>query len=216
VEFKQPNRRYERVAPRPQTPPRSAPAPVVAPQPVEVATPPAKPAETPKRTQFPFNRKTIVIAGAILLAVIILGIVLAQVLNQTAAPKAAIIEETGYQTILPNGKSIKSLGGWERISPMDSDPVYAFADRIGDVSISVSEQPLPPAFSSAPDQQLAQLATAYSATNKIDAGGTTAYIGTNAKGPQSTLFVKKGLLVLIKSQQKIEDKDWITYISSLN
>ena len=80
----------------------------------------------------------------------------------------------------------------------------AFADTIDGVPVSVSQQPLPEVFKKDTDAHLSELAKSYNATDKMNADGTTVYIGTSAKGPQSALFVKNNLLILIKSQSKID------------
>lgn len=126
-----------------------------------------------------------------------------------------IVENIEYQTVLPEGKSITSLGGWKRVSPSDGDPVYAYVDTIGGVSVSVSQQPLPDTFKGSTDENVAKVAKKFNATNKLEAGNTTAYIGTSAKGPQSVIFSRNGLLILIKSQKQIDNKAWIGYIESL-
>lgn len=128
--------------------------------------------------------------------------------NNTAKPK--------YQTVLPAGKSINQLGGWRRVSPPGAEPVFAYTDSIKNIKISISEQKLPASFDSDTDNRVGELAKNYNATNKIKADSTTVYIGTSAKGPQSVIFTKKGLLVLIKSANKISESDWSEYISSLN
>lgn len=120
-----------------------------------------------------------------------------------------------YSTVLPKDKPISELGGWTRISPEGRDPVFAYADKIGDVTISVSQQPLPESFKSETSGKIAELAKQFSATEKLDANGTDVYIGTSAKGPQSVIFTKNGLLVLMKSQQKAESGSWKTYVESL-
>ena len=159
------------------------------------------------------HKKIALVTGAALV-VILVGIVFAVLQGgKTETDTAPIVEDTGFQTILPSGKTIKDLGGWERISPLNTAPVFAYADKIDDVSISISQQPLP--FTGNIDEQVGQLAAAYSATNTLDASGTKVYIGTSAKGPQSTIFSKKDLLVLIKSQAKINNESWTRYISSL-
>lgn len=117
----------------------------------------------------------------------------------------------GYQTVIPKGKTISDLGGWKRISPPKASPVYAYSDTLDNVSISVSQQPLPPSFNGG----VAELAKKFNATDKVDANGTDVYIGTSAKGPQSTIFTKNGLLILIKSHKNIDDKAWAYYIESL-
>ena len=162
------------------------------------------------------HKKTTLIAGATLIALIIIIVVFSVVRSGSdKATETPILEETGFQTITPTGKPISQLGGWQRISPLNTAPVYAYADKIGDVVISVSEQPLPSSFDGDVENKVAQLATAYSATNTLDAKGTKVYIGTSAKGPQSTIFTKNNLLILIKSQENIDNESWINYITSL-
>lgn len=120
-----------------------------------------------------------------------------------------------FQAVLPGSKDIAKLGGWQRVSPPDSEPVYAFADRIDDVSISVSQQRLPEQSGSNPSSQVADIAHKFNATTKLDSDGTAVYIGTSAKGPQSVILTKNNLLILIKSQQKIDDKSWVEYVKTL-
>jgi len=155
--------------------------------------------------------------GAITLTVLIVGLAIGLLIHfHSVKPVAPIIENPGYQTILPSGKTIEQLGGWVKISPPESTPVYAYADKIGSVTISVSEQTLPDSFKGDVDGSVATLAKSYSATDNQTAGNTKVYIGTNADGPQSVIFAKSNLLVLIKSQKKIDDKAWVAYINSLN
>lgn len=160
----------------------------------------------PKR----ISKKTALILSGIVVLVIIIGLVFYQ---RSAAEKAA--SQPGYQTVLPKDSSIKQLGGWKRISPPGNDPVFAYADQIDSVPISVSQQPLPTSFRSDTANQVAELAKKFNATNKIDAGHTAVYIGTSAKGPQSIIFTKNNLLILIRSQNKIADTSWARYAESL-
>lgn len=120
-----------------------------------------------------------------------------------------------YQTALPNGKSIETLGGWTRISPADKDPVFAYADKIGDVNISVSQQPLPGSFVGNAETSLADLAKKFSATTKLSTSEGSLFLGTSAKGPQSALTIKDNTLILIKSQNKIDNQAWVAYVDSL-
>ena len=120
-----------------------------------------------------------------------------------------------YGTILPAHKSIQSLGGWTRVSPPNRDPVYAYLDTLGASRLIVSEQPLPKEFASDPEAQTKQLATNYNATQKLAVGSTTVYLGTSTQGPQSLIFQRNGLLVLIKASSSVDNAVWKAYINSL-
>jgi hypothetical protein len=120
-----------------------------------------------------------------------------------------------YDTVLPSGKTIKEYGGWTRVSPPNRDPVYAYADKVGSTPIIVSQQPLPKDFAEQPSEQVQLLAQGYAANKKLQVGDVTAYLGTSAKGPQSVIFVKNKLLILIKASASVPDDTWSSYIKSL-
>lgn len=123
--------------------------------------------------------------------------------------------EPEFTTLLPKGKSVADVGGWTRVSPNNSDPVYAYADTIDDTKITVSQQSLPISFKDDPAKQLEALANDFQATQKLQASNNlTAYIGTSANGPQSIIFIKKDVLILIKSDKIIKNISWINYIDS--
>lgn len=126
------------------------------------------------------------------------------------------IETPDYQTLLPGGKTIEDLGNWRRISPKNNDPVYGYADRIDDTLICVSQQQLPKSFNGKVTSSIAELAKEYNAKDTIETDTTKIYIGTNASGPQSVIFTKEGLLVLIKSKSTINDTSWRDYVVDLN
>lgn len=119
-----------------------------------------------------------------------------------------------YDTLLPEGKSIDSLGGWTRVSPPSVSPVYAFADRIDDISIKVSQQPLPKTLDEASEIQ--EFAKDGGYDQKVTVGGIDVYIGTSGNGPQSAILTKNGLLILIKTDSKLTDAQWADYVASLN
>jgi len=158
-------------------------------------------------------KKRTIIIGSIL--VVLIAATITTILVVTHKPGHTIIQNTGYTTILPEGRSIVQLGGWVRVSPKDSDPVYAYADSIGGIPISVSEQPLPESFKTNSVAKVSELAKSYNASATLAIGDTTIYIGTSAKGPQSVIFTKSNLLILIKSEKKIEDAAWSNYAASL-
>jgi len=169
------------------------------------------------KKHFVISKKAILIASIAVVAIgvpVTAGIAISRQNDATniATNKG---EQPKFTTILPSGKSIDDLGGWIRVSPTTSDPVFAYNDEIDGVSVNISEQPLPKSFEGNPDAQVAEI-TKGGAYNEITAGNIKAYIGTSSQGPQSVVFSKKNLLVLIKSHQKIDNKSWSKYIEALN
>lgn len=135
--------------------------------------------------------------------------------NQVNDPPPQKTSRLDYQTILPPGKSIQQLGGWQRVSPPEATPVYAYEDQIDGVGIYVSQQPLPDTFMENTGDKLDELAKGFNATSQLDMEGGQLYVGTSAKGPQSVMLIKNGLLILIKSQQKISNDAWVQYVETL-
>lgn len=143
--------------------------------------------------------------------------------NASGETKTKITDQSGkltkgtpsFKTLIPTGKTIDDLGGWTRVSPTSADPVFAYIDKIGNTSVNLSQQPLPDSFKTDTNDQIASLASDFKATEKITIGSTVVYIGTSAKGPQSVIFSKNNLLVLIKSSVQINNNDWANYINSL-
>lgn len=125
-----------------------------------------------------------------------------------------IEQKPEYRTVLPQGKTIEDLGGWSRVSPPSSAPVFAYPDTVNSVKVNVSQQQLPASLKEE-SVQIENLAKGFNATEKITVGNHTAYIGTSAQGPQSVIFVKEDLLILIKSSSKLTNDEWAAYISSL-
>ncbi len=169
--------------------------------------------------QFLFFKWKIIVAVIVILVVasrLVMGLLVHQhVTTNNISTSQTTVISPGYSTVTPNGESISKLGGWERVSPPKSDPVFAYVDTIDGVLVNVSEQPLPTSFKDNTDNQVAGLATAYNATDIVDAGSIKVYIGTSAKGPQSVIFIKDNLLILIKSEKVVADPAWATYVTSL-
>lgn len=145
---------------------------------------------------------------AIVLIILITGIVISA--NRPAAPS-----QPKFQTILPAGKTIDALGGWQILHPPESDTVYEYSDTLDGVAISVAEQTLPASFIEDVDKNISDLAKKFNATNQIQAGSVRVYLGVSSKGPQSVIFAKNNLLILIRSARAISDQSWQKYITSL-
>ncbi|HSW66657.1 MAG TPA: hypothetical protein VLI54_05970 [Bacillota bacterium] len=125
-------------------------------------------------------------------------------------------EKPEFTTILPANKTIEDLGGWGRVSPPSSDPVFAYSDQLGGVHIVVSEQQMPDSFSGSIDSHVRQVAKQFGSTKKIQSrGGITAYTGTASNGAGSVIFAKKQLLVLIRSTSLVNELSWGDYIDDL-
>lgn len=119
-----------------------------------------------------------------------------------------------YDTVVPKGRTAASID-WTRVSPPDHNPVYTFVDTVGKATINVSEQPIPDDFKDDPTKSIEQLAAGYDANQKITVGTVTVYIGTSTKGPQSVIFIKNNVLVLIKTDVGLTTDQWMSYVSSL-
>lgn len=126
-----------------------------------------------------------------------------------------ISDKPNFAALVPAGKTIEQLGGWEKLTGPNGDAFYVYVDNVSGVSANVSQQKLPGKFKNNLDNELLNLARAYNANVKLDADGTKVYVGTSAKGPQSVIFTKNESLVLIKSWATVENGDWIAYINSL-
>ena len=131
----------------------------------------------------------------------------------TEADKKALVPY--YATLLPEGKTIESLGGWTRVSPPDRNAVFAYTDMIGNNRIVVSQQPLPVDFKEGTEEQVETLAKGYKATEKITINGSTVHIANSAKGPQTVILTKEKLLFLIRSSLLLSNDEWIGYINTL-
>lgn len=177
---------------------------------------PKLPSKTAIKTQarkFLANKKAVTLTSVIIIA----GAGAAIYLNTTQGSRSGQTssDTPTYTTITPADKTAGTVT-WKRVSPPKSDPVFAYADKVANVAIIVSQQPVPDGFKDDVDGKTAELAKGFGATTKIDAGDVKVYVGTSSDGPQSAIFVKNNLLVLIKSQSKIGNEDWANYIKALD
>lgn len=188
---------------------------------VKIGLPKLKLPRVPRVKLPKVSKKLMFLAGGAVV-VLALGITAYSLLggHKEAKPAAGGVlnaqnQQPDYRTVLPAGKSIEDLGGWARVSPPDKAPVFAYVDTIGGVQINVSEQPLPEAFKKDTDSEVNKLAEQFGASQKFVVDGTTVHKGTSAKGPQSVIFAKDGLLLLVRASTELTEEQWAAYISAL-
>jgi len=136
--------------------------------------------------------------------------------SSTDSSNAPVLEKgtPDYDTVVPKGRTAASVS-WTRVSPPDHNAVYTYVDTVDKATLNVSEQPVPDNFKKDQTSSIEQLASSYNATQKLTVGTVTVYIGTSSKGPQSTIFIKNNVLVLIKTDIALTADQWIAYISNL-
>lgn len=163
------------------------------------------------------------VGGAAILVVI--GMVwLSQQSNDTPAVTGQTTEQATNQiqprvtpefaVMSPGGSGVDLLGGYALISPPGETKVYAYADTIAGVPIKVSQQELSSSIGQDANR-LRDLANQFNATQEIEADGKPVYIGQSINGPQSVIFTRDNILVLIAADSKIVNDDWVEYIDSL-
>lgn len=223
-----------------KSPPPKRPKPTPVKRPIQpVVTPPVEKTETaaketpdptptativaPPAHRFRLNKKLAIVSGVIIVAAA--GFLITGQLNrQQSAAKTPVASSSPRETIenlksratLPKGKTINELGGWKLLRPPESPPLLAYVDNIGATPIQVTQQSLPTASKGDATSQIVEIAKKFNATNEIDAGTTKIYVGTSAKGPQSAIFTKNNLLIMIKTEEKIDDQAWVDYVKTLN
>jgi hypothetical protein len=119
-----------------------------------------------------------------------------------------------YAVMSPSGAGVESLGGYALISPAGEPKVYAYTDTINGIPIKVSQQELPDSIGN-DAQKLRDLASRFNATEQLEVDERSAYVGTSVDGPQSVIFVRENILVLIASDAKVPNKDWVEYLGNL-
>lgn len=144
-------------------------------------------------------------AGAVLLGLV--GFILVALLLRPPL--------TDFQVILPPDTSVEQIDSWEKLTSPNGDTYYTYADSIDDVVVKVSEQQLPKQLQANPTDSVTEIAKGYNATRTLDFDSGKLYIGVSENGPQSVIFYKKGVLILIMSQKTIQDASWIAYANSL-
>lgn len=162
------------------------------------------------------QKSGLLLAGAILLVLIGLGVyklVDKPNGNETTDVLAETSLEPEFDTVLPDGKADETSSGKVGYDP--ERKVASFKDKIGTVDITVSQQPLPEAFKTNPNEEVKKLAEGFSATEVINESNPRAYLGNDVNGPQTVIFHKNDLLIFILSNKPIEKDQWAQYITRL-
>lgn len=122
-----------------------------------------------------------------------------------------------FKAFLPAGETIDAYGGWTRVSPSDSAPVYAYSATLYGTAIIVSQQKLPNNFEGDVQGKVQELQSdqGYVTQHTIELDSTTIYIGVSKNNYQSTIFEREGTLVLITSYRSINDSTIESYVKSL-
>ena len=77
------------------------------------------------------------------LACIGVGILIANISQTATIKQGASPNAPDFQSVLPEGKKIDSLGGWQKLIAPGGETFYTFLDSLDSVPISVSQQELP-------------------------------------------------------------------------
>lgn len=158
--------------------------------------------------------KTAFVISSILIVLGIIGISISLNINSAKQPDTKNIPD--FATLLPDNTSIEELGGWQKLTPPNSDPYYVFVDSVDDTLIRVSQQQLPETFKDATNEKIAEIAQGYNTTQTFEVDEVKIYSGVSASGPQTLIFTKNNVLISIVAERQIADETWKTYISSLN
>ncbi len=138
--------------------------------------------------------------------------------SQTAGTNGSRIptnQTPEFSVLLPEGKTAKDVGGFAKVSPTGAPSAYAYKDDIYGVSILVTQQQLAESFKTETSKQVEKLAIGFNATQSIKTEKAEFFVGTNTSGQQSVITYTKTLLILLKSDNKISNERWQTYIENL-
>ena len=138
-----------------------------------------------------------------------------QLKSNNTSTSVPINQSPVFQTLLPEGKSAKDVGGFAKVNAAGSAPAYTFVDKIGPVEVQVTQQQLPDNFKQNTSAEVEKMAISFNATQAIKTSTVEYYVGTSTQGPQSVITYRKNLLIFIKSSGKISNDIWTRYITDL-
>lgn len=91
-----------------------------------------------------------------------------------------------------------------------------FDDSIDGIFVSVSQQSMPDDFKNDTENKLTELTKGFQAEKTIQTGSGLAYIKETEQGPETIIFSKFGMLIFIRTGDKVSDRSTIDYIDNLN
>jgi hypothetical protein len=182
---------------------------------IHVSLPNFKKLTLPKNLPY----KKLGIGAGSLMIVVVIGMFALNVRNDNKAKNTGVKDVLSASDQKPAFKTLSPTGS-SGTAPSDmkynaQHKIVTFVDSIGGVDINITEQALPDNFKDNTDDKVKKLAEGFSANEVLSTANPTAYLGTSVEGPQSVIFHKNGLLIFIKSKNKIDNHDWAEYITNL-
>lgn len=160
--------------------------------------------------------KKLVIVGSFIGVLAIVGFGATQVLPGSKGKPAGQVQGATASAQKPDFDIITSPTTPTQQVKFDGEKKVAqFPDKVGDTTVVVSQQQLPDNFKSDPENEVKKLAEGFSATDVLTGGDQIAYLGTSAKGAQTVVLQKNGLLIFLFSTESIGKDVWSDYIATL-
>ncbi len=163
------------------------------------------------------TKKNLILLGSVILAIGGGSLLITHKKSEGTANNANKTTQVAGKTIFKPDFDVVKLN----TTPDDKvifDPerkVASFEVSTGMQTVTISQQQLPDSFKNDPAGELSNLASSIYATKELSYSGGKAYLGQSAKGPQTVVLVKKGLLIFLASSNIITDTQWTDLINSL-
>jgi|GEM_PF-3475312 len=185
---------------------------------VSIKVPRAKKIAATLRAKYNPNHKKLYITSAVLMLLPIVASSAGLVMHSRQTGKGTDVLGQKTAVAKPDFATIKPTTTENQATALKYDTekkLASYNDVLGDVAITVSQQPLPEGFKADPTISVENLAKQMNATDKISASDTTAFAGVSIKGPQTVIFTKNDLLIFIIADKKIDVLTWSKYIESM-
>jgi hypothetical protein len=161
----------------------------------------------------PRHRKKALIAAPILVAAIISAYIFIPKNPEARVLGDDLPNSPTYDTLIPNNSIESTTSG--QIAYNKQKQLTSYTDEIGSIQATISQQPLPEKFKKDPFGELEKLAHEIGASEKLQTGTTTAYVGLSGEDTQTAVFIKNQVLVFITAAKEFDVLELFTYIDSL-